>query len=262
MSTFPNKIIITIIISFTLIHSLSAQSNNWLSVGLGVEALALRDYGYSPIIYNGWQLSYYLHYTSVKTKKSDFFIFNYSNGRVNNNFDRTIDTWSASLTTFTFYHGNGQMDKRIQWGWSNVNYFQHRQHGDINNFNGRSDYFTAFGPAFRLLHPFSFAGAQFSFELRSHTQVLGFSVLPGFVTSSPRGFTGSNISGIQSFIQSIDWFVPGKAWHIAVHPGLNWQLNSGNRISINYQFEFIKLNGLHTSERIGSTFIISLISQL
>lgn len=239
-----------------------AQRNHWLSVGLGGESTAIRDFGFSPLIYDGWQLSYNINFKSVKASRSDYFFFNYANGKMTNDFGRSMDLWSASFRTFTFYHPGDKKEKGIHWGWSNVNFVQHRQHEDVSNFNGRSDYFTSFGPSFRWIQPLRFKGMNLTLEVKSHSQLIGFMLLPGFVSSSPSGFVDNSISGIQPFLQSIDWYVPGKAWHFSTMPSLTWLLNSGNRIRLNYQFEFIQLNGIHRSQRAGSTYSISLISQL
>jgi len=214
------------------------------------------DQGYSPLIYTGMEYSGILAYQRIKGRNENIWLFQYTSGNLQNQFHRNVNTVSVNLTAFTFHKSNSE--SRVNWGWANNNSFHTRHIDDFQNFNGRTDYFSSFGPALKYFSPFEWKEKNISFQVISHIQLLGFIIPSGYVSSLPQGFGYEQNSFVQSVLQSVHIFYPGSAVNAGLWPGLQWNLESGNSIGFNYLYEFTWLRGEQLSSRSISSFFLTL----
>jgi hypothetical protein len=252
--------ILTIYAGLPLCLDAQASRQIWVNAGLGLGAE--RDYGYSPLPYQGVGWLVGLAYSSEKAHKSDLLALSFSQRALSNAFDNTMQATMGSIQTFAFYHRARDPERGLHWGWSNQNEFNTRFHDAFSNFNYRTDFFTSFGPAARQRWPFQLGKADFRFELLAHAQLIGFTILSSEVSSYPRGFEGGQYTGLRAVWESLDWFHPGNSWSAGVWPALQLQLNSGTVLGLNYRYDFMRLDGAHRAERSRGQWFVSLIARL
>ncbi len=228
----------------------------------GIRNNAERDYAYSPLTYTGIQGSFAVAYSVIQTHASDFVMLNYSSGSITNKYGNSMHVQSAGIQTYKFFHKKNDMNKGLQWGWSNNNEFNIREVDEIKNFNNRSDYFTSFGPALRYIQPFSFLNRQFNLQTFAHIQIIGFKLLSSYVTSLPPGFEEPSYSGFHAFLQSVDLFYPGDSWNVGIQPALHYELKSGNALTVSYRYDYLQLKGAHTVVKSRGTWYVGITTGL
>jgi hypothetical protein len=214
----------------------------------GLRPEALRDAGYSPLQYSGRGFTGMLAFQRKSVRKETIWIAHYGKSSLVNMFDRNMQTTAAGILNFNFYFSEGS-ERKLRWGWANNNQFHTRRIDDFQNFNGRTDFFTSFGPAIHYSLPFEWEQQRFSFDVMGHVQAIGFYVASGYVSSVPPGFAYESYGGLQGLLRSANLFYPGSAFNAAFLPSLQWNLKSGNSIGMTYWYEYTQLEKAHRSVR-------------
>ncbi|MCC5917154.1 MAG: hypothetical protein JJU02_07480 [Cryomorphaceae bacterium] len=233
--------------------------NHSIFVGGGLRSDALRDEGYSPLLFDGLGLSALLGYEKKSEKRETLWLLNFSQSRTTNSFGRELKATSVGLLNLNFYP---RKENKISWGWSNSNGLQHRFITGFDNFNGRTDVFTSFGPAVKYNLPFTFKNQSFSFQAVSHFQILGFYLPSGYTSSLPKGFGYEPNGALRGFWESLYLFYPGGAFNAALWPKLQWHLSSGNSLSLNYIYEYTRLTGAKLHARSTGMWLMTLSMKL
>ena len=255
--------IITLIVSIYQYPAFGSEKQRQLHISIpGVQSNAERDLGYSPLIYKGMKLTFSSAYAVTGENKSDLIRVKYSLGNLSNKWDNKMKVHTASIQTYKFYHWDRDPAIGTFWGWSNKNEFSMRDVDGMSNFNGRSEYFTSFGPALRIAHPFILFDRQFHFETLAHLQLLGFKIQSSYVTSMPPGFEDPSNTGFRAFLRSIEVFYPGLANHFGIQPALRLEFRSGNLLGIGYDYEYLWMKSSHTVEKSRGTWYIEIIAKL
>ncbi len=221
------------------------QADRRLELSAGMLVSAERDPGFSPLLFAGAGISGYASYIRETEARSDLLDVYYSRSSLNNRFGSGMDVHSAGIMVFHFFHDGKEPGKGLHWGWSNNNEFSVRNNESVNNFNNRFDYVTSFGPAARFRHPFSLFGRSFSIQAIAHMQLLGFVMQSSYVSQAPKGYEVETVGGLDVFRQSVEWFHPGRAWNIGIWPRLQYQLGTGNLLSLGYKYGYTRLDGAH-----------------
>jgi len=248
----------TLLVGLVLMMSLvaTAQSRH-LSFGGGIMPCTLRDHAFSPLKYSGSGFEVFLGYRSKNERKETIWLLSGGEAHLNNAFNRHLKTIAIRLTNLNLY-ARSDADAALQWGWANNNGFHHRLIDDFQNFNGRVDFFTAFGPAARYAKSFSLWNQSFGFQTAAHTQLIGFYLPSGYVASLPSGF-GYEPNGFAGGVfQSMRMFHPGSSFNAGLWPQLDWQFRSGNSISLHYLYEYTYFSQPHRSQRSTGTWFITL----
>lgn len=210
----------------------------WIAGGLRSEGL--RDIGYSPLRFDGIGISAAVGYQKSSDKKETIWLLNYSLNQTSNAFDRGLTANTAGLLNVNLYKRD---QRNFSWGWSNNNGLQHRSISGFDNFNGRTDVFTSFGPASGYNNKFTAYSQSFTLNVVSHLQLIGFYLPSGYVSSLPSGFGYEPNGAIKGFWESIYLFIPGKTFNAGFWPKLEWHLSNGNSMSVNYIYEYTWLSG-------------------
>jgi hypothetical protein len=241
---------------------LDAQASRQVFIITGLSLGAERDYGYSPLPYQGAGFTAALAYSHEKANKSDLLMLSFGQSALSNQFGNAMQVTTGSIQTYTFYHRDKGGTQGLHWGWSNHNEFNTRLHGSFDNFNSRSDYFTSFGPALRQRWPFQLGKAKLCLESLAHAQLIGFTVRSSYVSSVPAGFESGQYKGFNAILNSLEWFYPGKAWSAGLWPSLHLELKSGNRLGFSYRYDYVRLSGAHLVEKSRGQWLVSLIAGL
>jgi hypothetical protein len=231
-----------------------AQTTHNLWLGGGLRPEALRDHGYSPLIFDGIGFSGMAGYEKKSDKRETVWLVHFSQNQTTNNYGRELTATTAGILNLNFYK---REDKSLAWGWSSNNGLQHRFISGFDNFNGRTDFFTSFGPAAQYHKEFSIKEQSFSFTAAAHVQLIGFYKPSGYVASLPSGFGYEPNTGIVGFWESLYFFYPGGAYNAGLWPKLEWHLSTGNSISLNYLYEYTRLTGAQTHERSAGMWILN-----
>lgn len=239
-----------------------AQTNNYLAIDGSARFSAERDYGYSPLRYAGVEWGGGLTYLKQKSKKTYLVSFDFQAGNLINRYQNGMQVYSGSIVAYTFYHANKPQNSGLHWGWANNNEFGLRNNEAITNFNDRNDYFTSFGPALRYQLPFELFKRNFKFQSVANIQLLGFTVLSAYITSSPNGFVVENQPFMQSFLSSLGVFYPGNSINAACTSGIEYEFKSLNKLAFNYQYNYLRLKGEHLVQKSRGEWSISLIVRL
>lgn len=229
--------------------------NRQLSFGGGLNLCALRDQAYSPLAYSGSGFDGFIGYRSTKEHKETIWLLSYGKAKLSNNFERNLSTNAIRLTNLNFY--SRVENKRFKWGWANNNGFHHRLIDDFQNFNGRVDFFTTFGPAANYSLPFNIGEKSFRFQTVAHLQLIGFYLPSGYVASLPSGFGYESNSFTGSVFKSMRFFHPANSFNSALWPRLEWQLKTGNSLALNYLYEFTYFSEPHRSARSSGHWFIT-----
>lgn len=224
-----------------------SQDESFLNFGFGMISSGERDEGYSPLNYSGIGAHHNIGFEKNKSNQ------NQSGARLGisfspskNKFNASLRSYAAKLVQYNLYNIENESPYILKWGWSNVNYFNIREFLDQNNFGGRFDYFTSFGANFNVGRPLNFFDRNFKLELSLQTQLLGFKMQSGYISSLPRGFEGSeDKSTFNKFFNSIDLFYLGNALHKGAELKFSYNLRSGNTIQFAYDYNFSRLQGSH-----------------
>jgi len=226
-----------------------------LSFGGGLKLSALRDQAFSPLAYSGSGYEGFVGYHSLKERKETFWLLSFGKANLSSNFDRNLTTNAIRLTNLNFY--SKDENAKFKWGWANNNGFHHRLIDDFQNFNGRVDFFTTFGPAGNYNLPFSLGNKNFKFQTLAHIQLLGFYLPSGYVASLPSGFGYESNSFMGSVFESMRFFHPANSFNTALWPRLEWQLKTGNNIALNYLYEYTFFSDPHRSVRSSGHWFIT-----
>lgn len=239
-----------------------AQKNRSLHISPGIQYAAERDFGFSPLMFTGWQGFFSGAYSTEGSSKSDFLEVGFSGGSLANSYDTRMDIKTGSVLSFTFYHGSKDAFRGLHWGWSNHNAFSIRDNEAAINFNNRFDYFTSFGPAIRYRMPFELLKRNISFQALAQFQLIGFSIQSSYVSQGPRGYEREQNAGLDVMIRSFDLFYPGNSWNFSVWPALSYELESGTLLRFNYRFDYTSIKGSHLLARSQGKWFISIIAAI
>jgi len=157
-------LLLSLFLILLLNQPLHAQKQHHLHIGAGIQSSAERDRGFSPLMYTGAELYGSLAYQRESSRKSDLLILDFATGQLSNTWGTTRQVYTARILTYTFYHQEKEASKVLHWGWSNNNELSIRDNETMTNYNGRSDYFTSFGPAMRFRLPFELFNCNFTFQ--------------------------------------------------------------------------------------------------
>jgi hypothetical protein len=243
------------IVPVLLLTCLSAAGQShtlWFGGGLTLEAL--RDEGYSPLLFSGTGLTGLIGYEKTASRRETTWLLSYGHINTANRYSRNLTVNSVGLLNVNLYK---RVDSPFAWGWSNNNGFHNRNIDGFSNFNGRTDFFTSFGPAGKYERSFAIKNQLFTFKAISHLQLIGFYVPSGYVASLPKGFGYEPNGVLQGFWNSIYLFYPGGAWNAALWPKAEWHLSTGNSISLNYLYEYTRLSGAQMHERSSGMWFLT-----
>lgn len=218
-----------------------------LNFGGGLQLSALRDRAFSPLLYSGAGYEGFLGYRSTRERREHIWLASAGRANLSNTFNRNLTTTAVRLTNLNLY--NISENSNFRAGWSNNNGFHHREIDGFQNFNGRVDFFTTFGPAAKYDLPFSFWENEFRFSAAAHVQLIGIYLPSGYVSSLPSGFGYEPNDFGEAVIESMRVFHPGSSFNAALWPQLDWHLDSGNSISLNYLYEFTRFSVPHVGQR-------------
>ena len=227
-----------------------------LSFGGGLNLTAIRDQAYSPIVYSGAGMDGFLMYRSLGDRKETIWLLSGGSSILSSAYGRNLSTTAIRLTNLNFYPRSDEHAK-LQWGWANNNGFHHRLIDDFQNFNGRVDFFTTFGPAANYRLPFTLGEKRFMFQTAAHVQLIGIYLPSGYVASLPSGFGYEQNSFVGSVVESMKIFHPGSSFNAGLWPRLEWQLDTGNGISLNYLYEYSHFNHPHRSVRSSGHWFVT-----
>lgn len=235
----------SIFTSFPLI----AQWNNGIIISPGLMFAAERDFGFSPLWYDGAGPLIKVAYSADRERRSDLVEAQFSTATLKNRYNTEMTVYNISLNAFMFFHRNKNRNAGLHWGFANRNATNVRDNEVIVNFNYRFDYFTAFGPAMRYRKSFQLFKKDFSFETIADVQVLGFILQSSYVHSAPKGYETNASGAWEIFTSSVEGFYPGAAWHVSVSPALSYFFKSGNTLILQYRYEYLKLSSAHISQK-------------
>lgn len=217
------------------------QEGSYINTKGGFEQIASRDMGMSPLGYSGGGFMAGINWEK-NSENMDFLISaNFSKGLQQNRYESQIQYNKGNLQLFSFYHKNNPSTHHLHWGWIMNNVFSHRYNPEFVNFMDHYEYFTNLGPAAKYLLPFQFRKRNFTLEGLAHIQVIGLMVRPSYTSSYPDGFLNQGDSVLQKIFNSSRLSHPGNTWNFGIRPKLHYYLNSGNILSVGYQYEFYQL---------------------
>lgn len=258
----PAYIIITLSMLMFEASSLNAQSIKHISIEGAFRVASERDFGFSPLKYNGVKVGGGLSYIKQKKTKTNLLSISFETGKLRNHFLTGMQVFSGNITAYTFYHSNKSAYNGLNWGWSNNNEFGLRNNEAITNFNNRNEYFTSFGPALSYRLPFKLFNRDFSFQTIANIQLLGFTLLSSYVTSSPLGFIQESQPVLKSFFSSINLFYPCNSINAGYKAGVQYKLKSENMFAINYEYNYLRLNAWHLLVKSRGRWSFSIIVRL
>src|SRR5690554_3460047 len=132
-------------------HSMEAfaQKTHHLLVQSGVEHIASRDKGMSPLMYSGYGFSAGLTWQKTSPKQINEVSLSLSTGMQYNKYRSPIRYHRGSIQVANFYTRKTEEGNAIQWGWFMNNVFSHRLNEAYVNFNDHYEYFSNIGPSIR-----------------------------------------------------------------------------------------------------------------
>lgn len=236
------KSIVIIAFSFLIVvNTASTQTFHKLETKVGAGGLAIRDNTMSALMYSGANYSGAIAYTKQTKNKKVFFQFNHHRAGISNQYGNSCSFRGFAIKNYNLYNLNDE-PSGFAWGWSNNNYFNYYQNQGFGNFSERSNYFTTFGLVGQYSKHFTLFGRDFRFVVPIDVQLAGFYLRPSYVSNSPEGYLDPANSGFSAWFNSIESFLPHRAWNFGVSPSLSFSFKSGNAISISYQYEFFRIN--------------------
>ena len=250
------------ILIMSLYLPLTAQEVNFLNVQAGMENIGHRDNGMSPLRYAGYGFFTEMSWDKQSNTRSQHLALHYSSGFQWNKFDNPISYRRGGFQVFHFYHDKKPVSNEILWGWFMNNVFSHRYNAAFVNFNDHYEYFTNFGPSAKYLYPFQIGGRNLTLEGLAYLQLLGFMIRPSYTSSYPVGFLREQESIVKGLLHSAKVSHPGNSWNFGFRPRLTYSLNSGNSLSLGYQYEFYKLKASNAITQSSGIWSISLSTRL
>lgn len=239
-----------------------AQNSNYFQIGSGVEHLASRDRGMSPLLYSGYGFFVGIGWERATPTHSTLLLLDLGMGIQRNKYQNPIDFRRGNLQWSTFYHRKSEGKNALQWGWHINNVFSHRFNASFVNFNDHYEYFTNVGPALRYTYPFRLNGRDVYLSGSAHIQLLGMMIRPSYTSSYPEGFLNRESSVTKSLVNSVRFSHPGNAINFGIKPRLVYPLKSGNNLSLGYNYEFYRLRSSNTVTQSGGTWFVSLAARL
>lgn len=239
-----------------------SQTTNQLNTNIGIGNIALRDKSMSPLMYSGLGFSAALSFEHYSSSSTHFHQIKFDHAGINNQYDNSCTFFNVSYKSVTLYHKAREKQNRITWGWSNNNSFNYYDNEGFHNYSERSNYFTSFGPAASYTNALSIFGKEFVIELPADIQIIGFYLRPSYVASSPEGYLDPDNSGLKAFLKSIEAFLPNRAWNFGIRPKISYLLNSGNALSISYQYEFSRINNPEPVTQSSGVWYVCLTTKL
>lgn len=216
-----------------------------------------RDEAFSPLLYDGIGASSALALERKGQKTTSILHATGGAHLLNNRFGGQLNTFFGALNFSHFFHARSDTSSRFQLGFSNRNSYYARRFSRMNNFNGRFDYLTTFGPALRFQYPFLFLGKNWEIDAVAHAQLIGFFITSGFVRSSPDEANGS--IGFSEFWDAANLFHPFNGTQIWLSPALKYPIKNNNALSLSYEFEFTRLHKDYQVERSVGAWMLNLL---
>ena len=258
-----NPLLLILLIGFLLVDfPLFGQKSNFINIGAGLEHIAHRDMGMSPLMYSGNGFFTEFSWQKTSPKQSLKIAINFAKGIQRSKFDNSIEYNKGNIQAYVFYHQHRSVTNGILWGWSNNNVFSHRYNQEFVNFNHHFDYFTNFGPAAKYVYPFKVNNRDLAIEGVANFQMIGFIIRPSYTSSYPVGFLREETSIVKGLVHSVKLSHPGNSLNFGFHPRLNYFLKSGNRLSLSYQYELYRLSPTNLVTQSSGIWFISLSTRL
>jgi hypothetical protein len=258
-----NKYLILMIAAAQLLGcSLYAQNLNQLHMQLGMASVALRDKSMSPLMYTGIAFSGSAAFYHTGTNRTEMFRLSFDLADINNHAGNSCSYTGLAFKNYTLYHKDRDRQNRIVWGWSNNNYFNYYNNENYGNFSERSNYFTTFGPAAAYMYRFKLFGRDLILDVPIDIQLLGFYMRPSYISNNPEGYLDPANKGFMAWLRSIEPFLPHHAWNVGISPGLTYLFRSGNALSLNYHYEYLRINAPEPITQSIGRWYLSLVTQL
>lgn len=263
MLKYTRKIALSILL-FTLFLAgkLAAGGVTEFYTSPGLNSAALREKSMSPLQYGGIGFSASLALGHESPKMHTLFRFSFERGTLMNQYDKHVLRTSAAIKNYNFYPGGKRRNEGFFAGWANINTFVFNDYLDYSNFKGRLSYYTAFGPALQYRRHFSFLGLQFRVSVPADIQLIGFYQRPSYISNSSEGYLDPELSGFMAWLHSLGLFFPGRCWNLAVEPELSLILNSANRITLAYHYDFLRINMPEPFVQSKGNWSLSLVTRL
>ena len=242
-----------------VIDSLTVERK--LKVSAGSHRAALRDYGFSPLIYSGSVPSVGLDYSANSDRQHNLLWIGISYGKLNNRHNAEMTAFSAEIYTLQTFKWD-RLPDGLMLGWSNRNVFQSRNFSEAQNFNPRFDYHTNFGLALQYRRDLSNYLPGLEISISGQFQVIGFFIQSGYVTNAPSGAEEEGNGGLQTTLQSIRIFHPLEQSDWGLWPGATYHLASGSSISLTYRYNRTVLEDRHRSESSRGNILLTLMMPL
>lgn len=263
MKKSPYEILLPILLSILFSHSgLDAAGLTEIHTSAGVNSAALREKSMSPLQYAGSGLSAWLALGHESPEMHTFFRFSFERGTLINRYDKQVLRTSAAIKNYNFYPGGKRRSEGFFAGWANINSFVFNDFLDYSNFKDRLSYYTAFGPALQYRGYFRFLGLQFRVSVPADMQMIGFYQRPSYISDSSDGYLDPELSGFMAWLHSLGVFFPVRCWNLAVEPELSLILNSGNRITLAYHYDFLRINLPEPLVQSKGNWSLSLVTRL
>ena len=237
-----------ILLFFFVIPTALGQEGMFVRHGYGWNNGGERDDAYSPLVYAGMGATHYLgleNYRSDDKQKNVLFQFNFAGNR--SDYGAHMRSFNAKIVAETFYPAMKLKEFALRLGWTNVNFVVIRDFLSQVNFNGRTDYFTAFGPSSDLSRAFSIGRHQFKLSTAWQWQLIGFRVRSGYATSLPSGFELQDVPFQQRIGETVSLFSPVNSIYTSIQPDLTYFLANNNTLSLMYDHHFTRLSAPHVS---------------
>lgn len=262
-STFYVKLIPAWLVVLLCFSSMaSAQNANYFQVGSGVEHIASRDKGMSPLLYAGYGFHGAIGWERTTTSHSTNLSLDLGIGIQRNKYHNPIDYRRGSLQWSVFYHRKAERKQNLAWGWHINNVFSHRFNASFVNFNDHYEYFTNLGPALHYTYPFRLNGREVYLNGSVNVQLIGMMIRPSYTSSYPEGFLSRESSITRSLVHSVRLSHPGNAINFGIKPRFVYPLKSGNKLSLGYNYEFYRLSSSNAVTQSGGTWFISIAARL
>src|SRR5690554_7707177 len=242
--------------------AVSAQKSNYFLVKSGLEHIANRDKGMSPLMYSGYGFAAGLAWHKTSPKHITEFSLNLSTGIQYNKYKSPIRYHRGNIQVAHFYKPKKEQGNAIHWGWFISNVFGHRLNEAYVNFNDHYEYFSNIGPAARYSLPFELNGREVFLSGSDYLQLLGLMIRPSYTSSFPNGFLKEQSTLAKGLVQSAQIIHPGNSWNFGFRPSFIYPLKSGNRLSLGYNYEFYRLKSTNTVTHSGGLWYVSLSSRL
>ncbi|WP_162415809.1 hypothetical protein [Cyclobacterium roseum] len=261
MRFFSPNFILPFLLAFGAATAAFSQTkgNLWLATGLQLQSG--RDRGFSPMIYSGNRSFSLATFGIESPHKTETFQFEFGYGPLTNRFGNSLNSLSAGVLNYTFYHKASPAERGFHWGWANQNVFNIRRHNGFTNYSLRYDYFTAVGPALRYIYPFEWKGQSFKWQTVAHWQVVGFQVKSGYIGADPEGLSEEE-TGFGNLLRAVNPFFAGKDWSMGLESSLVWTLPTGNSLAIRYRPEISTLGGGQPVQRLGHAVLVMVTIRL